>query len=152
MLRHRFATPAVLLAALLFSSGCGAPIDPSMVSPGIIPDNVAVLRMQLPSFDESPIEGIWMWRKSETTGEFEPLSEIRFTGNIEEPGGEFVEYELHDPAGNTLGITLSAQIDRSGEMPELTLWFVRFSLPGEFKATLYNDAGESGLSIETIVL
>ncbi len=150
---HRFATPAVMLATtlLLGTVACG-PVDPNLVTQQIIPEHVKVLRMQVPALDDGPIGGIWMWRKSEVTGEFEPLSEIRFTDTVEENGTEFLEYELIDPSGNTLGVTLSAQIDRSGEVPELSLWFVRFSGNGEFKASLYNEAGESPLSTQTIVL
>ncbi|NNL67775.1 MAG: hypothetical protein HKP30_16115 [Myxococcales bacterium] len=154
MLRaDRFATPAVLLAAALAfaGSGCGA-IDPAQIQPELIPEHVKVLRLQLPSFDEDAIQGVWMWRRSEVTGEFEAVSEIRLTDSVLEGETEFVEYELLDPAGSSLGVTLSAEVDRSGAMPELSLWFIRFTLPGEFKASVYNAAGESGLSAESILL
>lgn len=149
----RFATPAVLLATVLVltSSGCGA-IDPAQITPELIPEHVKVLRLQLPTFDQDAIQGVWMWRRSDVTGEFEAVSEIRLTDSVVENEVEFIEYELLDPAGNSLGVTLSAEVDRTGPMPELSLWFIRFTLPGEFKASVYNAAGESGLSAESIVL
>jgi hypothetical protein len=150
---HRFATPAVLLALVLVVStgaGCGG-VDPALIDPDALPEHVNVLRVQLPSLDED-LDGIWLHRRSEITGEFEPISEIRLTGRVSEEGAEFVEYELLDPSGVSIGLTLSAQVDRSGPAPELALWIVRFSEPGEFKASVYNQAGESSLSEQTITL
>jgi len=69
---HRFATPAVLavvLLALSTGAGCGN-IDPALINPEQLPEHVSVLRLQLPSFDDN-LAGIWLWRRSETTGEFE---------------------------------------------------------------------------------
>jgi hypothetical protein len=151
---HRFATPAVLLAlALAFAgSGCGAVISPELVDPSQLPDHVKVVRLQLPSFDGADLQGIWLWRRSEASGDFEPVSEIRLTDTLVENGMEFVEYELMNPTGTSLGVTLSAEVDRSGAMPELALWVIRFALPGEFKASVYNEAGESPLSEQSIQL
>jgi len=150
---HRFATPAVLLAlALAFAgSGCGG-VDPSLIPPSQLPDHLKVVRLQLPSFDGGDLQGIWLWRRSETTGQFEPISEIRLEGVLFDGGQEFVEYELMDPTGTSLGLTLSAIVDRAGPVPELALWVVRFEAPGEFKASVYNAAGESPLSAQSIQL
>jgi len=150
---HRVATPAVLLALALVSagSGCGA-VDPHSLPPGQAPGEVKVLRIQLPSFDEAEIQGIWLWRLSEATQVFQPISEIRLGSRRIENGQELIEYELLEPSGASSGITLSADVDRSGAAPQLALWVIRFGLPGEFKATVYNAAGESPLSAETIVL
>lgn len=150
---HRFATPAVLLAlGLAFATtGCGG-VDPSLIPPGQLPEHLKVMRVQLPAFDEADLEGIWLWRRSESTGQFEVVSEIRLHDTLLESGEEFVEYELMDPAGTPLGLTLSAGVDRSTPVPELALWVIRFSEPGEFKASVYNAAGESPLSAQSILL
>jgi hypothetical protein len=154
MLRlRRFATPAVLLAvalALPLGAGCSA-VDPTLIESGALIENLGVLRVQLPSFDEE-LDGIWLWRRSETTGQFEEVSEIRFLDTVVDGGQEFVEYQIMDPTGTPLDVTLSASVDRSGTSPELVLWVVRFGDPGEFKASVYNAAGESPLSEQTILL
>lgn len=149
---HRSATPAVLLTLALVSTsvGCGS-IDPSLIDPTIFPEHVNVLRLQLPSFDDE-LEGLWLWRQSEATGEFEAVSEIRLGETVVENGQEFVEYEILDPAGNSLGPKFSSAVDRTGTSPQLALWVIRFSQPGDFKASVYNAAGESGLSSQSIPL
>lgn len=142
---HRFATPAVLVAVglALATTGCGTVDDD-------VP--VAVIRLQLPSFDEGALEGIWLWRKNEKNGRFRPVSEIRLGTTVVENGVEYVEYELLDRDGNSLQVTLSAAVDRTAGTPELALWVVRFAKPGEFKATVYNAAGESPLSEASVFL
>lgn len=144
---HRF-TKAVLLAVglAIAGSGCGA-IDPSQ-----LPENLKVLRVQLPSFDGGDLQGIWLWRRSETTGQFEPVSEIRLGATVVESGQEFVEYELLDPTGAPVGITLSASVERDGPVPQLALWVIRFEAAGEYKASVYNAAGESPLSQQSVFL
>jgi hypothetical protein len=152
---HRFATPAVLVALVLVlatGSGCGGTIDPNLIPQTELPEHVKVVRLQLPSFDEGELEGIWLWRRSETSGEFEPVSEIRLGAVVFEGEQEFVEYELLDPSGTSLGLTLSAAVDRSGPVPQLALWVLRFAESGAFKASVYNAAGESPLSTQTVRL
>ena len=141
---HRFATPAVLLALglALSTTGCGAAGD--------LP--IHVVRLQLPSFDDGQLEGIWLWRLNQRAGEYRPISEIRLGDVVVENGVEYVEYELLDRDGNRLQVTLSAVVDRSAEIPELALWIVRFAKPGEFRASVYNAAGESPLSDESVFL
>lgn len=151
-LAHRFATPAVWMLLVLGPVlGCGQ-VDPSTIPAHHIPEHVKVLRMQLPSFDTSPPDGIRLWRLSETTGEFEPISEIRLSEPVVEDGEEFVGYTLIDPAGNPIELPLSARVERDGAFPTLALWVVRFAPAGEFKASLFNAAGESSLSQETLTL
>jgi hypothetical protein len=93
-----------------------------------------------------------MWRRSEITGLFEPATGIHFLGVVTEEDQEFLEYRLLDPAGNPLDLPLSATIERDGGSALVALWFVRFGLPGEFRASVYNAAGESGLSEQGIAL
>jgi len=144
---HRFSKAVLLVLGLAFAgSGCGT-IDPSQ-----LPENLKVLRVQLPSFDEGDLEGIWLWRRSEATGVYEPVSEIRLGATVLEGGQEFVEYELMDPTGAPVGITLSASVERDGAVPQLALWVIRFDASGEYKASVYNAAGESALSAESVVL
>lgn len=153
MFKRRFATPATLfgLVCLLFGgAGCGN-VDPALVDPSTLFDNVRVLRLQLPSLDEG-LDGIRLWRRSESTGQFEPVSAVQLDGLVEDGGAEYLEYELMDPQGASLGLTLSAAVDRGSAAPELALWVVRFAEPGAFKASVYNSAGESPLSEQTILL
>lgn len=147
--RHRYATPAVLLLALGLLSGCEG-VDPAQL--GIVADQVAVLRVEVPTFDASPPEGIRLWRRAEDSGQFEPISEIRLSSPVVEQEQEYVEYTLLDPAGQPIEIRLSSMLERNGDGARLTLWLIRFAPSGEFKASLYNQAGESPLSNEVVVL
>jgi hypothetical protein len=154
MLRaRRFATPAVLLALGLAvaGAGCGS-VDPALLDASTLPENLKVLRLELPSFEEGRIQGIWMWRRSEVDGGFEPVSEIRLLGIATDQGQEYLEYRLMDPSGNPLDLVLSAAIARTGSSAVVSLWFLRFAEPGAFKASVYNAVGDSGLSEQTIDL
>ena len=48
------------------------------------------------------------------------INEIMF--NPGPAGQEFIEYELLDPNGTSLGLALSSFVDRSAPAPELALW------------------------------
>jgi len=150
---HRHAAPALLLvlALAVAGSGCGA-IDPNLIPPEQLPEHVKVVRLQLPSFDGGGLQGIWLWRRSEVSGQFEPASEIRLHGVVVEGGQEFVEYELMDPTGTSLGVTLSAHVDRNEPAPEVAFWVIRFDAPGEYRASVYNAVGESPMSAQSVQL
>ncbi len=152
---RRRATPAALAALVCAVTlplvACG-PGGITTIPEHQIPEHVKVLRIQIPSFDASRIEGIWLWRLSAETGEYEPEIEIRLSGVVVEDGREYVEYAQYDPDGNPLGFTPSAELARAGSEATLALWLVRFGPPGDFKASLYNAAGESGLSSQTLPL
>ena len=98
---HRFVTPAVLLLlALGPTTGCG-PVDSSQISPALIPEHVNVLRLRISSFDTTRPEGLWLWRLSRESGQYEPVSEIRFGETVVEADREYVSYRLLDPGEPT---------------------------------------------------
>jgi len=149
---HRLAAPAVLLLLALASvSGCGQ-VDSSSFPPEVVPERVRVLRLQIPDFDESQIEGIRLWHRSESSGEFEFVSGIRLSEPVVEASGEFIGYVLLDPGGNEIDLPLSSGVERQDDAANLTLWVVRFGPEGEYKASVHNAAGESMLSQASVML
>jgi hypothetical protein len=144
------ALAAVCLpAACLLLAGC-QPLDPNAVSPALLPANVAVVRVRVLDFDQARIQGIRIHRRDELTAEFEATNEIEITAPFFEAGKELVEYKLFDPEGNPLSVPLAAVVEREGTAATLAFWYVRFEPPGSFKASVFNLAGESNLSNESM--
>jgi hypothetical protein len=107
--------------------------------------------VEVPDFDASAIQAIWLWRLSETSGEYERVCQIELT-----PGddGTSVAYIQRCPESGD-GYLLSAQLeplpnDPSGAL--LDLWYMRFEDPGTYRASLVNEWGESDLSPTPIPL
>jgi hypothetical protein len=148
---HRFATPAVL-CLLALGPGAGCDLEPSLFDTAHDPQRLGVLRVQLEAFDESRPEGIRLWRRTEAGDGFEFVSEIRLGASTSEAGAEYIGYRLLDPDGQDFGLPLSSLVQRDGEAVTLALWLVRFGPEGEFKASVYNEAGESELSSNSVVL
>ncbi len=150
----RIATPAVLgmLALLLTSVGCNWSETSEGDIAAQLPEHVKVVRIRVANFDASQIRGIWLYRWNDLEGTYEPSQEIQLDTPVLDGGREYVDYTLFDPSGLALPITPSAEVERDGDDATLALWFVRLGEPGEFRATLYNEAGESGLSEEVILL
>jgi len=138
----------VLLCVLL--AGCG-PIDSSYLG-GAQLEDVRVLRLRVPSFDATQPEGVRLWRRSEDSGDYEPVSEILLAPLSTTDGLEYVPYTLLDPTGQPIGIPLWSRLEREPEGATLAFWMIRFADPGEFKASLFNAAGESDLSQESVLL
>jgi hypothetical protein len=100
-------------------------------------------RVQIPGFDTQQIQGIWLWRQAES-GDFEKTVQIRFTERVTIGALEYQIYESSSPAG---GFTLQSLIKRSTAAPgDATLELAFMRVPGTYKVSSYNAAGESPLS------
>lgn len=152
----RSAIPAAMAAvclpiACLLLAGC-QPLDPASGHAAILPANVAVVRVRVLDFDQARIQGIRIHRRDELTAEFEATNEIEISSPFFEAGTELVEYKLFDPEGSPLPLPLAALVEREGTSATLAFWYVRFEPPGSFKASVFNVAGESSLSNESVSL
>jgi len=107
--------------------------------------------VEVPDFEASAIEAIWLWRLSETSGEYERVCRIELAPGADEAS---IAYIQRCPEWGD-GYLLSAQIepipgDPSGAL--LDLWYMRFEDPGTYRASLVNEWGESDLSPTPIPL
>ncbi|MCG8591494.1 MAG: hypothetical protein MJE66_19540 [Proteobacteria bacterium] len=110
-------------------------------------ERVALL---IPGFEEQDVQGIWMWKLSDETGEYERFAEIRF-GEVQEYGAgvRWIEYTQSRVDG-PLSLTFpAALLDDTGGV-QLELLLVLGDAPGLYKASSFNEAGESELSTQTL--
>ena len=110
--------------------------------------NVSQVTIEVPTFGDGSVDGLWFWRLSSTTGQYERDCRVTLSAPDSNQEGEYVGYA--EQCANQLDINLNAFIRRSPSDPNtvtMVLWYTRFqSAPGTYKASAYNAAGESGLS------
>ena len=104
--------------------------------------------MEIPSFGDGGVAGIWMWRYDNATGQYERDCRVTFGSTDANSEGEYVGYTQQ--CTNQPDINLNAYIHPEPTDPNtvtLTLWYTRFQgTPGSYKASAYNAVGESALS------
>ena len=107
-------------------------------------------RVFIPDLASANVEGIWFWQ--EIDGEFVRAAEIELGALVEQNGQEFLEYSLIAPTGE-IWAELASPVERpEGESSgaELDLIVALFTGSGLYKASTYNDFGESSLSSGTV--
>jgi hypothetical protein len=133
MFRSRVFVHVALVALVAFAAaGC----------------NLRGVRIQLRGFDENQVRGLWLWRAA-PSGDFERHAQIVFGALQEQDGIEFLPYSF-DLDGKL--VTLSTPIERAAGSEDdlnVVLAFGR-PLPGAYKLSSYNAAGESSLSDGTL--
>jgi hypothetical protein len=103
------------------------------------------LTVKIPDFSSKKVEGIWIWRLSPQTNQYERDGLLLFESVTTLASGQILNYLSYSNAGDE---TLTAGIVRDPANPDvvtLTLGFQR-GLPGVFKVSTFNAAGESPLS------
>jgi hypothetical protein len=115
--------------------------------------------IQIPGFDTFAVEGVWFWRLDPATGQYQREGGIRLhrdaTAETSWPelasGAEVIAYSNTSQEG----VMLPAEVIRDPAAPDqvtLRLLYANPGEPGVFKATIFNAAGESELSDQTIAL
>jgi hypothetical protein len=111
--------------------------------------DVRGFRIQVPGFETKGVLGVWVWRESPTTGEYERYAQIQFGDRYElYEGIEFLWYSFPAVQGP---MHLQTKIEYATEDPDtvnLNLAFLQ--VPGSFKISSYNASGESPLSAGTL--
>jgi hypothetical protein len=112
--------------------------------------------MEIPGFGNANIEGVWLWRLSESTGQYTRACRLElYDPELDASGDEVVPYfQVCDTPGE-IGMDLKAAISRLPTDPDtivLTMWYFRYRDAGLFKASSYNSEGESALSSTTLSL
>jgi hypothetical protein len=106
-------------------------------------------RLQVPGFDTMGVRGVWVWRESPSSGEYERYAQIEFGERFQlYEGAEFLWYSFPAVEGP---MYLQTAIERASAGPDgvnLNLAFLQ--VPGRFKLSSYNENGESPLSTGTL--
>ena len=111
--------------------------------------DVKGMLVQLPRFETAEILGLWVWRASPQTGEFERFAQIEFGSIASEGDFEYLPYTV-TIAGSPF--TFNAPVERPDTAPEdVTLGLSFGQAIGTFKVSSYNAVGESPLSEGTLV-
>jgi hypothetical protein len=106
--------------------------------------------IEIPDYDSSSVEGIWIWR--DLDGDYERAAEIKILDHQQEEAGEYVVYSVRDPDGREL-LALPATIVRNELNPSSVQisFFVHVGAGGgTLRASTYNAAGESTLSSQVL--
>jgi hypothetical protein len=107
------------------------------------------VRIQLPGYGNGAIEGVWLWRLDDATGQYVRACRIDFQGRgFTGSGLETVSYVQNCDNGHRMGALL-AKVTRSASDPgtaTLELEYARWESPGMYRASAFNSAGESPLS------
>ena len=111
---------------------------------------ITVLTIQIADFDE--VEGLWLWRLSDTSGSYERSGQIQLS-QVDGSQGGVVAYR-ETCANGTVGISNQASVSRpDGDPTTATLALPYLSCEGPggtYRASAYNQAGESALSATTV--
>ena len=107
-------------------------------------------------FDSNDIQGVWVWREDVADGSYQRETEIRLEEPFMDSGQQFLRYSVRTPAGEQqLNIRTPIVRPNAGnpDAAQLTFFIVLSNgQAGSFKASTYNDAGESTLSTQTLDL
>lgn len=120
------------------------------------------LQIQLESFFSSEIDGIFLFRADTLDGPFERVCEIRFSDfrTIVRRGNQVERIRYLQNCLDGQQGTPALLLETTARHPEdgdpdailLELWYLRFEPTGFYKATAFNAAGESPLSVSALPL
>lgn len=109
--------------------------------------------IELPSFGDGSVDGIWLWRLADS-GEYERQCNIPI-GDVETVGSAESVYYDQDCGDVLFEWNLYAAVERSPEdagTVRLGLWYMRWENAGVYKLSAYSADGESALSATTLDL
>lgn len=110
--------------------------------------------LELPAFGSGDVDGVWLWRLSESSETYERACRITLEDPEDVNGQEQLGY-IQDCDAEHVGIQLRAALERNPNNPEavtLGIWYMRWEDPGVYKVSSYGEEGESALSETTLDL
>jgi hypothetical protein len=110
--------------------------------------------VEIPGFDSSQVEGVWIWHATAEDGSFRRSVEVVIDDVEVVDNVEVVHYSVLDKKGEPR-LQLPARLERDELDPDtVQIQFVIMLLDGDgfLRASTYNTAGESGLSAETLLV
>lgn len=109
----------------------------------------------IPGFGTGNVEGIWIWRRDESTGLYKRACRFELSDAQYGAPSEKVSYTQVCTDPGQIGMDLQARVYRPPTDPNtivVNLWYFRYADPGQFKASAYNSLGESPLSPTSLTL
>jgi hypothetical protein len=106
--------------------------------------------VQIPDFDSSAVEGVWIWRDG--GGTYDRSLQYRIEDSFVHEGEEYLLYTVLEPGGDSRW-TLPARIERdplNQDNVQIRFLLLLIDGGGSFRASTYNAIGESALSAETL--
>lgn len=106
--------------------------------------------VEIPDFDSSAVEGVWIWR--EGSGTYSRSLHYRIEDAFVQDGEEYLLYTVLEPNGQSRW-TLPARIERDAmNQDNVRIQFLLLLVEGggNFRASTYNAVGESALSAQTL--
>jgi hypothetical protein len=136
---HRSACAVIVLIALA-STGC----------------RLKQLVVQIPDFESSLVDGVQLWRGEDpASAVLSEAGRIVFGDCYSADGVETIEYTMTDSQNQPFDFTFAATLVRNQDGDGATLQFVFGGWrepPGWIRASTFNAAGESDLSVESVFL
>lgn len=111
------------------------------------------ISVRIPDFDSRKVQGVWMWRKDDVSGQWQRAGQILFQPAPAGSPPDRLHYVVLQPDG--FGLPLSAEMRRElqgSDQVVVRIWYARFLAPGQYRVSTYNAAGESSLSPEVLDL
>ena len=109
--------------------------------------NPSWLTVEIPDFNSKRVEGVWIWRLSQSN-QYMRDTLIVFQGVTTLTSGQVLNYAIYSNAGN---MALTTAIDHNATNSDVVTLKLGFLAgpPGVFKVSTYNGAGESPLSSQS---
>jgi hypothetical protein len=132
----------------------GAVLALALLSTPLLGCEVKPIQIQLPGYGSGNIDGIWLWKR--VAGTWTRVCRIDFEDHRLTADGEVLLYVQNCVNGRVRrGLVLPSPVDRASEAPTtvtLDLYYFRYEDPGDYRATAFNEAGESSLSSTSLPL
>lgn len=133
----------------------GAVLALCLVStPMLLGCEMKVIQVQLPGYGSGEVDGIYLWKQ--IAGKWTRICRIDFTDHRMTNQGERLSYVQNCIQGRTRrGVVLPTPVERLAGDPEtivIDLIYLRYEDPGTYRATAFNESGESPLSATALPL
>jgi hypothetical protein len=120
---------------------------------------IKTIQIQLPGFADGAVDGIFLWKQlpgSNGQLQWTRICRIDFTDLRFTQRGETLSYVQNCIDGKLKrGLVLPALVERQAGSPAtvtVELYYLRYENPGTYRATAFNESGESPLSASSLPL
>lgn len=114
-----------------------------------------LLRIQLGAFRLGDVDGIWIWRRSPTSGRYTRSCRVAISDPYQQNGVEVVSY-VESCLNGLTGAPMQAQVARLASDPDTVSLNLVVEPPSPalsiYRASSFNAAGESALSAASVQL
>jgi hypothetical protein len=113
---------------------------------------VASLSVQLPGYGNGAVDGLWLWKQ--VGGQWTRVCRIDFEDRRLTEKGEMLWYVQNCINGKVRrGVLFASPVERpAGDAIAIDLIYLRYESSGQYRATAFNQFGESALSSTSVPL